>query len=241
MYLHRNHCSPACLFARRHFIGQFMNGRRILFRTSADTLIKVKKFRKIEVIWGAPVKRNLRSRQEAFAALLTYRPQGVLIPLHECECAYEVPIVAGTTVIEGLLFSGHNDGLSFAQEFVCQAKAILDGLHQLGIRHGDPGLQNFLITQEGPLLIDLDDINLGSQNWARRELLKFLRYIAIPCLGRRRALLLALRHCIKEGYLAAVTIGTLCQVLRRGRSRAHVLCQILFFYLCTRMRYLSKS
>lgn len=150
-----------------------------------------------------------------------------MVPLDECDCAYEVPVISGI----GLrLRSGSNRAPLLegerARQFVYDAELVLSALHQLGIRHGDPGYQNFLIAETGVCLIDLDDFDLGSRIWARWELIAFFRDTVVPVLGRKGTLDVLLDYGLARGYLFAVAAGGLSHLIRRGRSAMRLLAQV---------------
>ncbi len=170
---------------------------------------------------------DLTSKRAAFATIRKHRPQGVLVPLGECDCAYEVPVVSGI----GLLLTSGSNPAPFlqgerARQFVHDAELVLSALHQLGIRHGDPGYQNFLMAETGVCLIDLDDLDLGSRIWARWELVAFFRDTVVPVLGRKGTLYVLLDYGLVRGYLFAVAAGGLSHLFRRGRSAMRIVAQV---------------
>jgi hypothetical protein len=200
--------------------------------TTKDTLVKAKKHRGMQRVWGASITVDLSSKRAAFALLRSHRPKGVLVPLDECDCAYEVPVISG---IDPQLTPESGIGAPLegerARQFVHDAHLVLSGLHRLGIRHGDPGYHNFLITKAGLWLIDLDDVDGGSKAWARWELMAFLRDTAVPLLGRKGTVGIVLRHRFGRAYFLAISAGAVYHFLRRGRSATRTLVKIALFYL----------
>ena len=74
-------------------------------------------------------------------------------------------------------------GREEAMYFVREACASLLRLHKLGILHGDPGYNNFLLTSQGVHLIDIDDavyLGRGMQDW---EYIRFLLRTVGPSLS----------------------------------------------------------
>jgi hypothetical protein len=225
-------CGPGCLYLRYQFTGvlrPYPPWPRVFYKTMQNTLVKPKKHRVLQRVWGAYVSKDLSSQKRAFAAVRLHRPPGVLTPLEECECAFEMPFVCG---IRPKQLEREASGLLFTLEdryfFIHAAKTILDNLHELGIRHGDPNYNNFLITERGLLLIDLDHLDFGTQTWARWERLHFLRDTVIWLVGWRGAL----RWLIRDpGYLQPLAAGFFVHLYRKMKSRSVVLWSIISFYL----------
>lgn len=225
-------CGPRCLYLRYQIIGvlqPYPPWPRVFYRTAQNTLLKPKKHRAVQRIWGFHITKDLSSRTAAFAAVRLHQPPGVLIPLEECECAYEMPFVYG---IRPKQLEREASGSLFTLEgrcsFIRAAKIILAGLHELGVRHGDPNYNNFLITRTGLLLIDLDDLDLHTQTWARWERLHFLRDTGIWLVGWKSALRWLIRN---PGYVRPLAAGFLVHFCHRIQSRSITFLNIGYAYI----------
>lgn len=184
-------------------------GGGFLFRTAANTLVKHKKNRdQYRHFLGVSFYFNPVTQQTAFDLLRKYRPPGIVIPLGECSCSYEVPFIEGTP-----LRAAANPVRS-----VAAAEAVLLRLHALGIQHGDPGHQNFLLSGSDVCLIDLDDIVYTGRFRAGWELATFLRATMVRVLGTRRALVETCRQCFRPPYIGIrIAAGWLGVNWHRGR------------------------
>jgi len=176
-------CSPTCLLHGRDTfvaIRPIRAGTGFLYRTPTGKLVKKKKH------YGAEPQKRLgihfpfrQERQDvAFSLLRTHRPPGVVIPERECACSYEMAFVRGEMLCprsshyyEGLSKRFGARGFKGREEatyFIREACACLRRLHDLGILHGDPGYNNFLLTSQGVHLLDIDDavyLGAGMQDW----------------------------------------------------------------------------
>jgi hypothetical protein len=148
-----------------------------LFKTRNNTLIKKRKH------FG-----NM-SHRLAFHLIRERRPDGVVAPLRECRCSYEMPFVNGQAVLQSVrsfrricIDDYQNLNRTEALLFLRKARSTLLGLHRLGIVHGDPGAQNFLRSECEVSLIDLDDVHYTGKLGSGWEMRKFLLRTAIPVL-----------------------------------------------------------
>jgi hypothetical protein len=107
--------------------------------------------------------------------------------------------------------------------FLRNARAVLLGLHGLGIVHGDPGCQNFLHGESGVSLIDLDDVHYTGRLAASWELRKFLLRTAIPVLKRHGSANDITGVWMLRDFLAFV-VGVVAHLFWRG-CRVWSLCR----------------
>ncbi|MCZ2078857.1 MAG: hypothetical protein LC130_28155 [Bryobacterales bacterium] len=204
-------CGPDCLLGdASRFTGVIAReGGGFLFRTAANTLVKRKKIRsQYRRFLGVNFYFNPATQQTAFDLLRQYRPPGIVIPLEECSCSYEVPFIEGQP-----LRTAANPLRS-----VVAAEAVLLRLHALGIQHGDSGHQNFILSGSDVCLIDLDDIVYTGRGRAGWELATFLRATMVPVLGPRRTLVETCRQCFRPPYIGIrIVAGWLGVNWHRGR------------------------
>lgn len=220
-------CGPRCLLHQHAtFIAALDRPRGgFLFRTAQDTLIKQRTH--IAAARGF-LGFDLEQQRAAFAMLRRCRPVGVLIPLRECRCCYEMPFIEGgiacpaageevsrlkqTGAVRVLASKGE------ALRFVHQAREVLWGLHQLGLWHGDPGYRNFIINAQGVHLIDLDNLVCVGRA-APGEYLTFLRFNLLPLLRPHCSTKELMAACVSDHYPLRRLLSAIIfkQLARAGR------------------------
>ncbi len=199
-------CGPSCLLVdQRAIIGAIPGGmgksptglslRHAVFKTDRGTLIKRRKHAVSENVrmFGLSYQFDLDSQEEAFALVRQHRPAGVSVPLQRCPCSYEVEFVEGRLVCPASsLYHQHLAQKyplqSFAEPsealaFVEKAWSIVSGLHELGVRHGDPTHYNFVYADGQIFLIDLDSMMHTGETFSGWDFAIFYMYTLIPVLS----------------------------------------------------------
>jgi hypothetical protein len=225
----RNTCGRTCLLHQQQIIVGSIprpgTGKEPIYVTSRGTIIKRKKHYNVvrKETFGIHSDFRQERQKTAFDLLRAHRPTGVAIPKGECACCYELPHIDGEMICprsspyleEGNRRYGGRVAKS-REEAVCflrGASASIAALHCLGILHGDPGYQNFLLTCEGVIAIDLDDavyVGAGREDW---EFLRFLYYTILPILSEFDNRSHVLQFCREQG----LTVG---RVVRATAGRA---------------------
>ncbi len=211
-------CEPHCLL-RQHetFVSALGRPRGgSVFRTSLETIIKRRSHTVAEHQFFS---FDIEKHHAAFETLRHHRPPGVLIPLRECRCSYELSFIDG-----GIACPAGGEEAAWLKKFCCvkvlnneadalnfieRSRDILWGLHQLGLWHGDPGYRNFIITNESKIfLIDLDNIVYAGRG-APCEYWDFVRLNLFPILREHYSLQRMIMICLRNSY----PLGTLLNAI----------------------------
>ena len=196
-------CGEKCLLRESHLfsyaIPEGMGKNRqpshltqALFKTKQNTIIKRRKhFFGVRVnSFGLSYPFDRLQQQKAFDTLRLAKPEGISLPLRECQCSYETQFAPGKLACPkdsmyapqlGQKYELHHfNSPSEALSFVKNAWQILCQLHQIGLQHGDPTHYNFIVSGSQVTLIDLDDLMQIEGIFSPWDFSIFFLYTLIP-------------------------------------------------------------